>query len=345
MDRTRVYVTIDTEGAEERVVRGRKLPPQGYDLRVWGRFRNRHDELGVPLIARELEARGFRGTFYVEVFGSAFFGIEGLREVCGYLRDRGHDVQLHTHPVQRNAAFRSKGDAPAPDDLAAYDVEAQASLLREGIAILAKCGVPREDVVSLRAGNFGASNETWEAMRRAGLVLSSNYNPCYWGKRSKMRSDAARAGLFEALPDVWELPITNFTEPRGAFRHLQITAVSTRETIDAMRAARAMGVREITIVTHSFELLHIDSVAERTGRPNTLNVHRFRELLRFLRENDREFEVDTCGALGKRLARGEERADPGCPRDLPRGSSGARAVRLVEQAYKRLEARIPLAPP
>jgi len=42
--RTRVYITIDTECAEERNVGGRELPAQGYDVRVWGRFANQARE-------------------------------------------------------------------------------------------------------------------------------------------------------------------------------------------------------------------------------------------------------------------------------------------------------------
>jgi hypothetical protein len=344
-DRTRVYFTVDVEGAEERVVRGRPVPPQGYDLRVWCKFRNRRDELGLGLITRELDAFGFKGTFFTEVFGSYFFGEGGLRAICSRLRDGGHDVQLHTHPIQRNAGFRSKGDPPAADNLAAYDEDEQTALIREGIELLARAGVPKDDVVALRAGNFGASNETWTAMKRAGLALSSNYNPCYFAKGCVMRSDDARAGLFAATDGVWELPITNFVERSGAPRHLQITAVSSDEIYAAMRDARARGVREICIVTHSFEFCHIDSVEERRGRPNTLNVHRLKSLCRFLAASSADFEVDTCGALGKRLARGEERADPAAPRDLPRGRTSLRARRLVEQAFKRIEARVPFALP
>jgi len=230
------------------------------------------------------------------------------------------------------------------DQLGEYDVETQASLLREGVALLAKAGVPREDVVALRAGNFGASGATWGAMKRAGLVLSSSYNPFYFDKGCTMRSAAARASLFRVEDDLWELPITNIREADDAPRHLQITAVSTDETVHAMRAARAAGAREICVAMHSFELAHIDSVTDRLGRPNTVTLHRFRALCQFLRDSDREFEVDTCGALGKRLARGEEAADPNAPRDLPRGSRALRARRLVEQAYQRVEARFRLAP-
>ena len=81
-------------------MRGKLQPPLGYDLRVWGRFANHDEELGVPLIMRELEAEGLRGTFFVEPLGARFFGVDQLAAVCRAMRARGHDVQLHAHPMQ-----------------------------------------------------------------------------------------------------------------------------------------------------------------------------------------------------------------------------------------------------
>jgi hypothetical protein len=240
-----------------------------------------------------------------------------------------------------------------PDDIADYDVPTQTALLKEGVDLLVASGIPREDVVGFRAGNFGASNDTWEAMKRAGLVLSSNYNPCYFDKRCRMRHDGARAGLFEPVPGVWELPIANFrdafaqkaTASGGGFRHVQITAVSTGEMEDYLTQAREAGIREVCIVTHSFELCHIDDVEACTGRINTVNLHRLRSLCRFLKERSSDFEVDTVGALGKRLASGAERVDAAAPRELPRGRRRHKARRLVEQALKRIEARVPFTLP
>ena len=50
MARTRVYVTVDVECAEERSAGGRSLPALDYDARVWGRFRNQRQDLGIGLI-------------------------------------------------------------------------------------------------------------------------------------------------------------------------------------------------------------------------------------------------------------------------------------------------------
>ena len=331
----RVYVTVDVECSEERRVTGRFRRPSwrpalGYDLRVWGRFDNQKAPLGIELIMRELEAGGARGTFFLEALGAHHFGRERLREVCAALAT--HDVQLHTHPIQRRADYHSRGEEPAPDDIAAYPVEQQTELIREGVDLLAEAGVPRAKLLAFRAGNFGASNETWEALSRAGLRLSSNYNPCYFSRNCRMRSDRARAGLFESeIPGVYELPISTFAERGGSFRHLQITAVSLRETIDALRQYRALGVTEVTIVTHSFEFFFMDSYAEKRARPNDVNIERLRGLVRFVGENPRDFRFDTVGALAERLP-----LAVGHQRRMPHGRSLLRAGRLAEQGYKRL---------
>jgi hypothetical protein len=253
---------------------------------------------------------------------------------------RGHDVQLHTHPIQRVADWRTRGVAPAPDDVAAYDVDAQTELLREGVAILEASGARKGDVLSFRAGNFGANNATWEAMARAGLVLSSNFNPCYFEKNCAMRADGA-PGLFEVpgVPGVWELPIANFKEGARAFRHVQITAVSLSEMKSYLALAHARGIHEVCVVTHSFEFCHIDDPAKRIGRPNLVNLHRLRGLCRFLARRSDLFEVDTAGALAKRLVERREAAHTNGAAYVE-GKRRLKAGRLVAQAIKRIDAML-----
>lgn len=334
---TRVYFTVDVECSEERLVGGAWRPALGYDLRVWGRLANQRRELGVDLIMRELESVGARGTFFLEALGAHHFGRAGLAEVCQAMVHRGHDVQLHTHPVQRRAAFHSAGEAPAPDNIGAYSIAEQAALLREGVDLLAEAGAPRETLLGYRAGNFGAGNDTWRAMADAGLRVSSNYNPCYFSLHCTMRSPRAQAGLFESeAPGVYELPVSTFVEAGGGFRHLQITAVSLREMLSALRQYRALGVGEVTVVTHSFEFFFLDSHQARTGRPNDVNIDRMRGLLRFVAENPTEFAFDTVGALAARLPAELPERDLA----LPQGAPLLRAGRFVEQGYKRLVERV-----
>jgi glycosyltransferase involved in cell wall biosynthesis len=334
--KTRVFITVDVECAEERIVRGRVQPPMGYDLRMWGRFENLDREVGLPLLMEELEAYGLRATFFVEPLGASYFGMDGLGEVVRAIDRRGHDVQLHLHPVQKLVDWHARGMARPSDDMADYTVEEQEALLREGCARLEQAGARPGSLLAFRAGNFGASNETWEALRRAGMVLSSSYDPGYFDVSCRMRHPDARVGLFPACPGVWELPITCIREPSGKLRHLQITAVSVPEMELALAQYHAMGVREVTLVTHSFEMCHIDSIEGRLGRVNRVNLARLRGLCRFLRDNDDRFQVMTAGELTRVVD-----SQVACTvTDPPQGSRRLRIRRLAEQGMKRVEARI-----
>jgi hypothetical protein len=286
-------------------------------------------------LMEELERYGFRGTFFLEPLGAHFFGRPGLAEVAQALVGRGHDVQLHTHPIQRDAAFRSSRKAPVSDDIGAYGVDEQVALLNEGRDELVRAGVPRASLRGFRAGNFGAANSTWTALARAGFVVSSNYDPGYFDQRCMMRYERASSGLFQSPePGVYELSVTCFREGNH-FRHLQITAVSSREMRDVLWQCRALGIHDVTIVTHSFELYFIDDAAKRRGRPNERNRERFRDVLAFLAAYPHDFEVDTVGALAARLPL--PLREPSAR--YPRGRLGLRALRTVEQLQKRVAAR------
>ena len=327
----RVYITVDTECAEERIVRGKLQPPLGYDLRVWGRFANHDEEIGIPLIMRELEAEGLRGTFFVEPLGARHFGIDGLAAVCRAIRARGHDVQLHAHPMQQRPRFRSEGVAAPPDDMHAYSVDDQVKLIEHGLGILAEAGVPRADVRGFRAGNFGAAESTWLAMARAGLAVSSNLNPNY-SRRNCRIPWTGNPALFDTGKGVFELPVSNFSDGNGVFRHLQIMAVSLSEMKDYLMQSRMLGIREITIFTHSFEFFYIDDLEKRRATLSKINVARLRGLAAFLRAHAAEFEVDTVGELARR---GPEPSP--APSALPRSKRLHKYGRMLAQLYKRVE--------
>ncbi len=339
--RTRVYLTVDVECAEERVKGGAVQPPLGYDLRVWGRLANQREPLGLPLITGELARAGLQATFFVEPLGARYFGEHELAEACRFLRAAGQDVQLHLHPVQRRIDWHTRGDDPPSDDMADYSVEEQRALLDDGLSLLVRAGVPRASLVGFRAGNFGANNDTWRALAASGLHVSSNFNLCYRDKNCAIRWPSRENALFDTGVGVWELPVSNFVDGNGRFRHLQVTATSFPEMRHFLVEARRMGLPEVTIVTHSFEYFLIDSIEKRQGRPNSFNIERLRRLCAFLRENEQDFMVDTVGALGRRLC-----VEGGVSRPandvVPAGRPELRLGRVAEQLCKRLMVLLPV---
>ena len=121
---------------------------------------------------------------------------------------------------------------------------------------------------------------------------------------------------------------------------MQITAVSLDEMKRCLLAAHAGGIGEVTLLTHSFELCHIDDPAARRGRVNTINLLRLRGLCRFLSKHADLFEVDTAGALAERIKSGREKPPARGAGEYPSGAAHEKARRLVEQAMKRMEAKV-----
>lgn len=343
MGKLPVHLTIDVECAESRVRNGVVCPPLGYAPRVWGRFGNLDTELGVRRIAADLRARKLEATFFVEPLGARYFGVGELREVVACLLDHGQDVQLHLHPTQRDPEARLRGDAPPKDDVGAYARDAQAAMLREGVDLLVDAGVPRERLVAFRAGNFGATNETWHACVEAGLRLSSNYDPGYFDVSCGMRHENARADLFEPVPGLLELPISCVRTARGALRHLQLTAMSAREIEAALHAMRSLGYAAATLVSHSFELYTIADRDGLVGRPSRVNLARWASLLDFLERERETFPTESTFDLVARCS--PALSSTGTAREFPRTPPHLELLRIAEQALKRLERHLPSSSP
>jgi hypothetical protein len=328
-----IFLTIDTECSEERLVRGTVRPPLGYDLMMRGRLEGHPSGLGTDLIMSELNRYQFRATFFVEALCAEYFGVDGLASVCGELEHGGHDVQLHLHPNFQQPEWRTNGDEPLPDNIGEYALAQQCLLLERGIAILTAAGVPRPSIVAFRAGNYGASNSTWHALQTVGISVDSSLNLWALNKDCRMVVKGTPNDLFEPFTGIWELPISCFAD-RAGYRHLEITAISAAEMRYALERFRQYGVRAATIVMHPGEFFVVDDHRRKRGRPNTINIARLRSLLRFLNRSRDRFQLRTVGALAAELKCGGNR--PGPPVTvLPSGSAMLRLGRLPSQLLKR----------
>ncbi len=337
--KTRVYITIDTECREERVgADGHLTPSAGYDARVWGRFDpNTQQALGIPLIMNTLEANGLKGVFFVDPFGAYSFGMDGLTQVCKHILSRGHDVQLHAHPRQRIANWKTLGKPPLPDRMHEYPRQRQRELLEEGIDLLVRAGVPRERIVAFRAGHFAANDDTLAAMADAGLRISSNFNPCYLKNGECRISAPVDAGpLFRTPAGIWELPISNIRSG-GGYRHLQITALSAAEIIGYLKRAHAAQVSDVVIVTHSFEHYHLQSSHPPQGRINSVNARRLQAVCEFLARRADQFTISDMPSLAATLH--HHPAQPDANAFAPSLRWDLRLRRNVEQLLKRLDSQ------
>lgn len=329
-----VYFTIDAECSEERQTPFRVRPPLGVDLAVRGRLANHSPGLGTDLLLAELNRVEVPATFFVESLCTEFFGDEALTALIGDMQRVGHDIQLHLHPNFKQPEWRVIGAEPPEDNIGAYPRDDQVRLLEDGIRHLVRCGVPRDRLCAFRAGNFGATNSTWDALTEVGLHVSSSLNLANFDLNCLITPDRPRVDLYEAIPGVWELPVSCFREG-AVYRPLQITAISFAEMREALESLEATGHGCATILTHPEEFFTIDDERIPFGRPNHINIRRLRRLLDYLNRERGRYNLRTVGWLGKQLKSGSITAPAEVP-PIPFGSARQRVLRHASQFMKRV---------
>ena len=256
-----VFLTIDVETYSG-----------DYDLDVRGRGK------GLDYILGRCGEYGIEATFFVDAMGATQWGDKPLKEICSLIRDAGHDIQLHVHPV----IARIEGFVDQDDTLWKHDRATQCRLIRTGLDVLRECGVGR--VAAYRAGDLAADPATLDAMLECGLQLGSNRDldlkssiNTRLNDHFPVRNDLSRRA------DAVDLPVSALRSALpfldGAYRHLQICALGSREMTDALSRMASAGYVCATILTHPGEFF-------RTVRGGSVfvrkNCRRLEDLLKFL---------------------------------------------------------------
>jgi len=289
-DKLRVYFTIDTETSMGGAWQN-GCGPMSLAKPVWGEYGAKR--YGITLIMEILEEHGFRGTFFVEVFCSYLLGMFELERVFRCIQDRGHDAQLHLHPVQRfYYDFVQGKERREQDFIFRFPADEQRVLIEDGIRLFHQLSgrQPR----AYRAGCYAGSEVTLAALKENGIAIDSSYNLSALDKTCGFRFRPVNAP--RELEGVFEFPITNFfSGPMGAYKPLEISAVSVAEILSTLVAMREAGCRDAVLVFHSFSFLKNRGVRYEAARPDAIVLRRFRNLCRELSRRSNEFEVTVLG--------------------------------------------------
>ena len=290
-EKLRVYFTVDTETSMGGAWRNAGPGPLPVSRTMLGE--NGSGVYGVPLIMDILEEHQFRATFFVEVFCSYLLGQEEVAKVFQCIQQRGHDVQLHLHPVYRFFRDYLEGRGRREQDLMfQFSPDEQGELIRDGVRLFREIAgtAPK----AFRAGCYGASEVTLGALRENGIRIDSSYNLSYLGQTCGFRQ--SRMNAPQVLEGIYEFPVTNFISQRpGAYKPLEISAVSTAEILATIRELQKSGCRDVVLVFHSFSFLKRRGVRFEKSRPDRIVIHRFRKLCAELARMRDEVEVAVLG--------------------------------------------------
>jgi peptidoglycan/xylan/chitin deacetylase (PgdA/CDA1 family) len=308
-----VYITVDTECSLGGAWQNPRWNPVGPERAILGRIGS--GLYGVPLIMDILDENDLRATFFTEVLARDVVDGSELSEAYRSIRQRGHDAQLHLHPVFHYYHLVKQGqlrrdELPARMDLiGTLAFEAQLELLEKGRSIFRDIfGIAP---TAFRAGDYGASMSTLDALATAGIRYDSSFNSAYLGKSCLMDSHPTNTPWQHG--DVWEIPVTTFET--GAWgmhglKPLEVSAVSLLEMKQVLEQAERLGQDTVTVILHSFAFLKRADVQFRRMRPDRLVIKRFEGLCRFLREKRHRFRGRTFSELSNPLESPAERPVP-----------------------------------
>lgn len=252
---TAVYLTIDTEYAF-------RLPgADGPGSRAENFARSIECEtsagaVGISHQMDVLDRHGLKAVFYVDPMPALLWGTEAIAEVVAPIAARGHDTQLHCHTEWLAYAPPSFVGGRTGRNIKDFSLEDQRRILAFARDTLVAAGAPPP--IAFRAGNYGANDDTLTALAELGLAFDSSHCPAL----AEHGDGAVSLGRGDVRPvahrGVIEVPVACIGSFGGELRHGQITALSLRELLAAVRHARHAGVPSLTFVSHSFELLSRD---------------------------------------------------------------------------------------
>jgi peptidoglycan/xylan/chitin deacetylase (PgdA/CDA1 family) len=316
---TAVYLTIDTEYAAHLPGANGSPGTRADNFAHSIACETAAGAVGIFHQMDVLDAHGLRGVFFVDPMPALLWGIEAIADVVRPIAARGHDVQLHCHTEWLEYAAGSALEGmPTGRNLRDFTREEQATILEFARDTLVAAGAPSP--VAFRAGNYGANDDTLAVLAELGIAYDTSHCPALSG-----RGDCAISlGPDDLRPiahrGVIEVPAACVESFGGTLRHGQLTALSLRELVAAVRHARDEGIASVTLVSHSFELLSRDR-----RRINRLVAHRFARLCAAIAEMP-GVTTATYAAQPPAAEADGDRPAP-LPHDALRGG-----LRIIEQA-------------
>lgn len=259
-----LLVTIDTEA-----VHG-KSP---LEEMIWGRLKGFEGEYGIGQIADICEAYNVKATFFLDVYEHSYYGKGALKEIATYLSDRGHDVQLHTHPAwyqdrrdSRKIKQMKRQQSCFPADrywMNLNSLEDQIAILEHGKNLLEDwLGKP---VIAHRAGAYALDLNTIYALKEVEILIDSSmyyghpHSKVTWSKNLLVE----RQGLLEIPLTVFRRSTKwdwGFYKQNKGMKYVKtdLNWCNLDELKEFVRQGAKRGLPLLNLFLHSYSLIRFD---------------------------------------------------------------------------------------
>ena len=306
--------------------------PRSFERYVYGH--SVHGDFALPQTLAILNKNGLKGVFFVEPLFATRFGLQYLEVVIGLIRDAGHEIQLHLHPEWTDEAITPliANCKTKRQHLTYYSLEEQTALIAHGLRLLQAAG--SGPVCAFRSGSFAANRDTFDALRRNGILLDTSLNRCHAVSGPDLQSAELSDGPFDSpsiVHGVSSYPVTIIRDGFGRDRPAQVGACSFDEMRDALLSAKNSGRSDFVLVSHNFEMLKPG-----LSKPDWIVVQRFTRLCEFLAANGEAFTVRGFSP-DLHLPTVTAKAQPTKGTAQPQASWLSTSLRYFEQVVRRLK--------
>lgn len=216
---------------------------------IRGKINNEYH--GIGKIMDILEKNGVKGTFFVNVYESVQYVENVMRDICLDIHNRGHDLQLHTHPQPMFSRILGLQDG---------NLLTQIEIIKKGKELIYKW--TKKDVIAHRAGDYLANYDSLTACYKNGILIDSSMNYCVSSQGlmhpvfSINQAKIFCPGNDENLKGVLEIPVTTYNQFHFftflSRKYLDIESTSLDEFKKIFRSAIYNRIKTIVIMSHSF---------------------------------------------------------------------------------------------
>ncbi|HMN74567.1 MAG TPA: hypothetical protein PKC97_00755 [Burkholderiaceae bacterium] len=197
-------------------------------------------------------------TFFLDVLEEIIYPSE-IEAVAHLIVDRGHDLQLHTHPdIMPDDWWRKIGVLRKdPNKFTKADADA---LFTEAKRIVSTWNIP--PFIAYRAGSYRYSQGFVQAMPKAGIAFSYNYNISGVSQR---KLHLKNVPMFRWEDDVVEVPISYINNGKSSpIRFDDATYVSTQDVQSAYQLISQFqgqwkSPNPLVMMLHSWSLLDLNT--------------------------------------------------------------------------------------
>lgn len=268
---------------------------------IWGKIGDQYH--GITRMMDIFDEHQAKLTFFVNVYEVGKFGHQAIRDICETIVERGHDIQLHTHPASLFEGYAT---------MQAADYEMQKKILTDGKRLLSE--FTGQQIIAHRAGGYSANYNTLLALKEAEFHLDSSLNHAW--PSCGLNKPPLTINKAKEVHGLIEVPVTVYYEIKfdtlKRLRFVDIESSSLDEFKKVLDSAIAHRIPTVVVMMHSFSFTRfgeaslrveekLSSLLQYVGAHERLQAITFSDFYRIYRDNPDTLEgndfIPTTGIL------------------------------------------------